>query len=162
LLAKIFFRNNKEEQARSQLTALHKAKDAGINNVPKPIALHKNILVMELIDAASLADYCEAGYSDSVNNVLAKQITEQQIIDLLKTIDSLIRLDIDVDFGGGMSNFLYAEDKGFYAIDLSMKEPNYSYPTLDELVTCEMQDFFDSIGLGSMFNTAYEKFKSQN
>jgi hypothetical protein len=117
---------------------------------------------MELIDAASLADYFEAGYSDSTNNVLAKQITEQQIIDLLKTIDSLIRLDIDVDCGGDMPNFLYAEDKGFYAIDLSMKEANYSYPTLDELVTFEMQDFFDSIGLGSMFNTAYEKFKSQN
>jgi hypothetical protein len=44
LLAKIFFRNDKEEQARSQLTALHLARDAGITNVPSQLHFIKTFL----------------------------------------------------------------------------------------------------------------------
>jgi len=157
ILAKIFFRKDKEEQAKSQLTALHRARDSGIKNVPKPIAINENILVMEYIDALSIADYC-----DSTNVDLSKQVSEQQVIDLLKTIDSLIMLDIDVDVGGDMANFLYREGKGFFVIDRSMKNDSDSCTSLDDLVVPEIQDCFEKLGLDTLFNSAYEKFKSKN
>lgn len=144
ILAKIHFHPDAEERAENELKALDLAKEHNIQNVPRPIALHKNILVETACIGQALTE---------LNSEKALDITEDQLITLFKTIDQLIKVGIQVETSP--QNFLFHKESGFTVLDFSMKN---GFDNFEKAIDYLRSFFEDQLNLGDLFRKAFNSY----
>ena len=137
----------KYEEALRLKDALDQAAEAGVN-VSRILDVafdsSKNT-ILELQQTASgelisnIPAFGESTDNMKFNETLL-QATDEQIIKLIKDIETLNNLGINIDFTD--SNFLYDKQKGFSIIDLALKGKNSSDYGKEELL--DMFDFIRS------------------